>query len=279
MAENINLAGMLVPGRQLRRAGLFNNILNDIGISETAELPVPDGTTQLTLADYASYLITKEQLQKGQQHSIMKSRLEFAHLVEDDGYLQHLIETMVSNWSTGNYQQLLETLHDQLLVDVCLNFPFMLLPARLQRDHLFASSWVERNNGKKFTLDGDTYTHRHALFSKTGKICHLTIKQMNANRELIMYWHINGAIKQSQQYEDGRASGTLEEFYTNGTKASLGTLKGGDYVGDSWTWHPTGQPMSHTVRDNKIIRSYTEWTDSGSVKSHDEYDTSGQLLR
>jgi len=91
-----------------------------------------------------------------------------------------------------------------------------------------------------------------------------------------MYWHANTVLKKSLHYELSQPCGLLEEFHDNGVKAELATLKYSMYVGDSWTWYPTGQPKTHSVREDKKIRSHTEWNDDGSIQSHTDYDSDSQ---
>jgi len=119
----------------------------------------PDNDVMLTstdsdvLATYLSFRQSVMQTDDDSRRQYMMKCLKFAHLIQDDNFLDHLVMTMTNAWSI--YQPLLDALHDNLRDDIYYHLPYYLLPTTVFDKFVFSREkflrWSGNVVGKTFT--------------------------------------------------------------------------------------------------------------------------------
>lgn len=107
------------------------------------QLDIVSLTTDHQVAvDYLSFrnCLSRITIDSKRQH--MLACLKFAHLIQDDNFLEQLMLSVVNHWSI--YQLLLAEVSDNLRDDMCYHLPFYLLPTASFESFLTSTERLNR---------------------------------------------------------------------------------------------------------------------------------------
>jgi hypothetical protein len=145
-----------VTRQQLSSCHLFSGLLSDY--KDLQSIPIPDNTPSTVMDDYVNF-ITKTDMSR--QH--LKQCLEFAHLIDDRKYFQHLISILLKSWSSCDYKTIVDELNDDLKEELYYHFPHELLPQNISdnilRNTELRVKWLTNINGRSIYVDDTSYYH------------------------------------------------------------------------------------------------------------------------
>ena len=265
MDKGVKLCGFYtVTAEQLVDSKLYTTMLTDCPTID--ELPVPDGVSQSTIAGYIYYLAKRQQ---SDDHITMRQSLRLAHIIEDSKYLKHLVTDMLTRWSSCKYQELVDSLPQDLLLDVCMYLPYSQLPSKLRLDRDFVSKWIPFIHSKKFIVDGHSYDHGYGFHSsysgvRTG-LQYIICSDTTGKYRYRVDWHTTGLVKtitkSHEHYQED-----IEEFQLSGVIKSHHSYSR-DGPGDLYLYYPDGKLQSHTERKcGKDVRRTEFHPDGSSIK-------------
>jgi hypothetical protein len=259
MDRQIKLSGSTVMTGQLADSKLYTTMMLDCPTVD--DLPVPDGVSQAAVAGYVYYLAKVS----SDPCDIMRQSLRLAHIIEDGKYLKYLVTDMLVHWSTGKYQELVESLPDELLLDVCMYLHYSQLPVRIQRNRDFIGKWILSIKDQKFVVDGKhIYSHRYQFCRTTHKLLYVICSSHGSNHSYRVDWYDSGAVKtvtiSHAPYEED-----IEEFYETGV-VRLRYSRTTYGLGDSYSYYPSGKPQYHIERKLGKNVKRTDWYEDGSVR-------------
>jgi len=259
MARELKLAGLYdITERQLADSKFYTLMLADY--QSLSELPVPEGTSQAAVASYLHYLTKRDQATE-----TLRQSLRFAHLIEDSGYLQHLITDMLAGWTASGYRQLLETLSEELLSDICMRLPYLQLPAKLQRDYSFLHRWMEAVQDKKFIVDGAVWSHDFG--GKLGRLEYLFCQREGDGTSFThsVHWYPGTGTIQRICSQPSLDEEETERFSPSGILTIKSSMKDarGARKQEFWVYYPSGKPQCYTKREHDRELYRIEWTEDG----------------
>ena len=145
-----------VPGDSIVNSKLFADFVNCYG--HNTIIPFPEQFTDV--ADiYISHL--KDKFVNVKKLKTLKRCFELCHLIEDNNFLQHVVnrlfDTQLVPLPLKVKMALIQQLDTDLQQDIYMCFTLALIPDNIVNTVNFLNDWIQVNNGKYITIDGQTY--------------------------------------------------------------------------------------------------------------------------
>lgn len=118
--------------------------------SKTVTIPI-DGYFRQVFPIYIQWLSTQQAELIGEKQ--LTQSLELADLLEDEAYINYVVQQIFDNWSTLMSVVVRHDFYAELQQLVFIRAPYFLLPFTWQKDKIFMAGWFKRNHNVTVLVD------------------------------------------------------------------------------------------------------------------------------
>jgi len=203
---------------------------------------------------YMAYILSKDL-----SVSHMKSCLELSHFIQDDSFVDFLVNNMLNNWD--KYKDIVDSLNDNLKHDIYLKLPLAFIPDSMVINMKFIQMWAKLNINKSFTVThsiNNNCINTHCVYD-----CCVSFDSYYSSRIVSINSKCNGI-----------SNGICVEWYNNGNLRGYYHCKNGTSQGLGYCYHADGLGLNFTYMSNNNLLhgEMTYYNHDGTINSVQHYE-------
>lgn len=251
---------IVVPSdnKKIKRSNFITQYIKDFGgessntnnNNNNTKIEIPFDPQYDDVIDIYIYFIKDKRLELINVNIIVKA-INFAVLLDDEYYLQYLVEQAYNLWSW--FYPLLKNLVPEVCRYVYLYTPYTFVPDDYMRAPTFFEEWLVINGNRSITLDGNKVYWTKISYEdecrEEMEVYH-TVNNKSVGYKKIMRWYLNGNVSSESEYKDNKVHGTHTHYYSNGVMLSEENYDNGSAQGQWLQWYEDGMPAEKGYYDN-----------------------------